>query len=113
MTKLSERFCAVDCDAPLWAIEEVIKLEEEIERLRADLERKSDTAVRNKWMAEVMQEEVKQLRADAERWNWFVRHASLGFDASPSWNAVIRLPVFSSDDDTITKLVDRGRREAK
>ena len=36
MTKLSERFCAVDCDAPLWAIEEVIKLEEEIERLRAD-----------------------------------------------------------------------------
>ncbi len=39
MTKLSERFCAVDCDAPLWAIEEVIKLEEEIERLRADNER--------------------------------------------------------------------------
>lgn len=58
-------------------------------------------------------DDTERLRADAERWNWFVRHASLGFDQSPSWNAVIRLPVFSSDDDTITKLVDRGRREAK
>ena len=48
-------------------------------------------------------------RTDAERYRWLVRHASLGFDAAPSWNAVVRLPVFDSDDQTITALVDRAR----
>ena len=49
------------------------------------------------------------LQVDAERWRWLVRHASLGFDAAPSWNGVVRLPVFGSDDQTITALVDRAR----
>ena len=57
--------------------------------------------------------EIQTLRAtlkqDADRWRWLVRHASLGFDAAPSWNAVVRLPVFDSDDQTITALVDRAR----
>jgi len=52
--------------------------------------------------------ELEELRADAERWRWLVRHASLGFDGAPSWKAVIRLPVFDSDDQTITALVDRA-----
>ena len=55
----------------------------EIERLRAELERKSDTAVRNKWMAEVMQEEVKRLRADAERYRWLRDPANANAD---EWN---------------------------
>ena len=44
---------------------------------------------------------------DALRWRFLVQHASLGFDGAPSWNAVIRLPVFDHDDQTITALVDR------
>lgn len=46
---------------------------------------------------------------DALRWRWLVQHASLGFDGAPSWNAVVRLPVFNSDDQTIQALVDRAR----
>jgi len=53
--------------------------------------------------------EVEALRADAERWQCLTRHASLGFDGAPSWNAVIRLPVFDSADQTITALVDSLR----
>ena len=49
------------------------------------------------------------MRQDAARWQWLVRHASLGFDGPPSLNAVIRLPVFDADDHTITALVDRAR----
>ena len=45
---------------------------------------------------------------DAERWRWLVKHASLGFDGAPSWNAVVRVPVFDADDQTITALVDRA-----
>lgn len=43
---------------------EAAGMRNEIERLRAELERKTDTAVRNKWMAEVMQDEIERLRAD-------------------------------------------------
>ncbi len=53
--------------------------------------------------------ELEELRAENERWRWLVRHASLGFDGAPSWNAVIRLPVFDSEDQIITALVDRAR----
>lgn len=56
--------------------------------------------------------EFLELREAAARWEWFVRHASLGFDGAPSWNAVVRLPVFDSDDQTITALVDRARNVA-
>jgi hypothetical protein len=52
---------------------------------------------------------MHSLRAGDVRWRWLVRHASLGFDSAPSWNAVLRLPVFDSDDQTITALVDRAR----
>ncbi len=58
-------------------------LTDEIERLCAELERKSDMAVRNKWMAEVMQEEVKRLRADAERYRWLRDPANANAD---EWN---------------------------
>jgi hypothetical protein len=47
---------------------------------------------------------------DAMRWRWLVRNASLGFDGAPSWDAVIRLPVFDSADQTITALVDSARK---
>jgi len=47
-------------------------------------------------------------QTDAARWRWLVRHASLGFDGAPSWNAVVRLRVFHTDDTTITALVDRA-----
>lgn len=49
---------------------------------------------------------------DAERWRWLVRHASLGFDAAPSWNAVVRLPVLDADDQHIAAIVDRAMKEA-
>lgn len=65
----------------------------EITRLREDNKKLSDKA--------------DALRKDAERWNLFTRTASLGFDGSPHWNAVMRFPVFSHDDPTITALVDR------
>lgn len=54
--------------------------------------------------------EVEPLSDDAMRWRCLVRHASLGFDGAPSWNAVVRLPVFDSDDQTITALVDSARK---
>lgn len=54
-------------------------------------------------------DELAALRADAENWRWLVRYASLGFDGAPSWNAVIRLPAFDAEDQTITALVDRAR----
>lgn len=50
---------------------------------------------------------IDALRVDAERWRLFIRTAGLGFDGAPSWNAVIRLPVFDAEDQTITALVDR------
>jgi hypothetical protein len=56
-----------------------------------------------------LEEKLEAFENDAMRWRWLVRHASLGFDAAPSWNAVIRLPVFNGDDQTITALVDRAR----
>ena len=54
-------------------------------------------------------DEIQSLRTDAERFRWVVRHASLNFDDSLTWGAVIRLPVFNSADQTITALVDRAR----
>jgi hypothetical protein len=54
-----------------------------------------------------LSDKAEALRKDAERWNLFTRTASLGFDGSPRWNAVMRFPVFSHDDQTITALVDR------
>ena len=57
-------------------------------------------------------EERDSLRKDAERWDWVVRHASLGFNAATSWDAVIRLPLLDGEDQTITALVDRARSVA-
>ena len=51
------------------------------------------------------------LEKDSARWNWLVRHASLGFDSASRWSAVIRLPVFDAADQTITALVDTARKE--
>lgn len=58
-------------------------------------------------LIETLRAERDALRKDAERWQCFIRTASLGFDGAPSWNAVIRLPVFDHEDQTITTLVDR------
>jgi hypothetical protein len=52
-------------------------------------------------------DEIERLREDAMRWRYFIRTAKLGFAAPPSYDAVIRLPVVSSDDTTIVALVDR------
>jgi len=49
---------------------------------------------------------------DAARWRWLVRHASLGFDGAPSWDAIVRMPVFDADDTTIAALVDRAMERA-
>ena len=78
----------------------------EIERLRAELERKSDTAVRNKWMAEVMQEEVKRLRADAERYRWLRDPANAYAD---EWNL---FGPYSSPKE-IDAAIDAAMKEAK
>lgn len=50
--------------------------------------------------------ELAALRADAERCRWFAAHASVGFDGAPSWDAVARLPVFDSADQSLVALVD-------
>lgn len=57
-----------------------------------------------------LENKLEGLEADAMRWRWLVRHAGLGFDGAPSWNAVIRMPVFDSADQTITALVDSARK---
>ncbi len=59
-----------------------------------------------------VQAEVEKLRADAERWKCLTAHAILGFDV-PSWDAVIRLPVFDAADQTIGALVDSIRAALK
>lgn len=50
---------------------------------------------------------LKAVVEDATRWNLFTATASLGFDGAPHWNAVMRFPVFSHEDQTIAALVDR------
>ena len=59
---------------------------------------------------EELENKLEGWENDAMRWRWLVRHASLGFDGAPSWNAVLRLPVFDSEDQTITALVDSARK---
>lgn len=59
---------------------------------------------------EELKSKLESWETDAMRWRWLVRHASLGFAGAPSWNAVIRLPVFDSTDQTITALVDSARK---
>ena len=78
-----------------------------IESLIASLQDGADDQGRG--VIDVVVETLRELGQDADRWRWLVRHASLGFDAAPSWNAVVRLPVFDSEDQTITALVDRAR----
>lgn len=58
---------------------------------------------------EALENKLEAFENDAIRWRWFVRHASLGFDGPSGWSAVMRLPVFHHDDQTITALVDRAR----
>ena len=95
-----------------------VRLEVEIERLRAELERKSDTAVRNKWMAEVMQEEVKRLRADAERYRWLRERAPF-WAWQPDSNCYPGITVgFSHSgtkycDYTLDEAIDAAMKEAK
>lgn len=48
-------------------------------------------------------------RLDADRWRWLVRNVTVGFDQAPSWNAVVRIPVYDSEDATLEALVDRAR----
>lgn len=48
-------------------------------------------------------------RLDAERWRWLVSNVTLGFDQAPSWNAVVRIPVYDSEDATLEALIDRAR----
>jgi hypothetical protein len=47
-------------------------------------------------------------KRDALRWRWVVRHASLGFNGAPAWDAVVSLPMYDADDNTLTAIVDRG-----
>ena len=77
-------------------------------RLMAHPDKKTNQALQHD--CEQAAAELEALRKDAESYRWLVRHASLGFDGAPSWNAVIRLPVFDSADQTITSLVDSARK---
>lgn len=55
--------------------------------------------------------EADRLRRDAERWQWLERNGRLGFDGAPYWGAVLRVPVASSDDQTLAEVVDRALLE--
>ncbi len=82
----------------------------ELEALRMELKSERDEVFRLQGSHSALYAEVDALRKDAERWRWLTRHASLGFDGAPSWNAVVRLPVFDADDQTIDALVDSAIR---
>jgi hypothetical protein len=67
-----------------------------------------------------MADEIERLRAelsalhkDAHRWRWLVRNAKLGFASLPSCDAVIRLPLLDSADNTISSIVDRALAEER
>ena len=53
--------------------------------------------------------EQDNLEMDAIRWRWLVKHSNLGFEGAPSYAAVVRLPVFDVDCNTLEQLVDYGR----
>jgi hypothetical protein len=79
---------SASCDDPTSPAADMLRaMADEIERLRA---------------------EVSALREDARRWRWLVRNAKLGFAVLPSCDAVIRLPVSDSADNTISAIVDRA-----
>jgi hypothetical protein len=68
----------------------------------------------------IARDEIERLRAevcalskDAQRWRWLERNAKLGFTSLPSCDAVIRLPVFDSADNTISAIVDRALAEKR
>jgi hypothetical protein len=79
---------------------------EHLESLISRLEEGADDQGRG--VIDTVTEVLRELGRDSDRWRWLTRHASLGFDGAPSWNAVVRLPVFDSGDQTITALVDRA-----
>ena len=82
------------------------KAQRQLKELRDTLNAVSDAL---DYLHGMTPQQAADTRKDAERWRWMTRHASLGFDGAPSWNAVVRLPVFDSEDQTITALVDRAR----
>jgi uncharacterized protein (UPF0335 family) len=81
------------CDDPTSPAAGLLRaMADEIERLRA---------------------EVSTLNKDAQRWRYLERNASIGFTGPPSCNAIVRLKVLNSLDNTLSKIVDRAIAESK
>jgi hypothetical protein len=79
--------------------EELKKLKDELKVAREEIER--------------LREEVSALSKDAQRWRYLERNASVGFTGPPSYDAVVRLKVFSIADSTISAVVDRAIAEGR
>jgi hypothetical protein len=74
--------------------EELKKMKDELNIARDEIER--------------LREEVSALHKDAQRWRYLELNSSVGFTGPPSYDAVVRLKVFSIADSTISAVVDRA-----
>jgi hypothetical protein len=79
-------------------------MQEELKKLKGELNVARDEVDR-------LREEASALHKDAQRWRYLERNASVGFTGPPSYDAVVRLKVFSTDDGTISAVVDRALAE--
>jgi hypothetical protein len=79
-------------------------MQEELKKLKDELKSARDEVDR-------LREEASALSKDAQRWRYLERNASVGFTGPPSYDAVVRLKVFSTDDGTISAVVDRALAE--
>jgi hypothetical protein len=76
-------------------------MQEELEKLKDELKVAREEVDR-------LREEASAMSKDAQRWRYLERNASVGFTGPPSYDAVVRLKVFSISDSTISAVVDRA-----
>jgi hypothetical protein len=81
-------------------------MQEELKKLKDELKSARDEVDR-------LREEVSAMSKDAQRWRYLERNASVGFTGPPSYDAVVRLKVFSISDSTISAVVDRAIAEGR
>jgi hypothetical protein len=89
---IEARLVAISCGEIMH--EELKKLKDELKVAREEIDR--------------LREEVGVLHKDAQRWRYLERNASVGFTGPPSYDAVVRLKVFSIADSTISAVVNRA-----
>jgi DNA repair exonuclease SbcCD ATPase subunit len=84
-----------------------------VELLRDELKTLKDELNVARKEIDRLHEEASTLSKDAQRWRYLERNASIGFTGPPSCDVVVRLKVFNSLDNTLSKIVDRSIAESK